>query len=221
MNIKQRKILHLLETCNGQKYSGLYKNFNEEDKFPYHLKHLVSKRYINKRNNAYFLTRLGAQTTQDFNSSTLEERKLKIPINVFVCKCQDKFLIRKTYSEDICYALPGIKAEWGATYDKDMSTQFQKKFGATIKKIVYRSTLHLLERTTNNEIMFDDILLIFDVEIDQILETDKQFRWLTLEEIQKLPNKHKPVDIYLLENSQQKFMEILVTSNFNLQAEDL
>lgn len=221
MNIKQRKILHLLETNNGQKYTDLYKFFVEKDKFPYHLKQLVSKGNINKRNNRYYLTRLGAQATQDFNSTTLEERKLKIPINIFVCRHNDTFLIRRTYSDDICYALPGIKAEWGATYAEDLQTQFTLKYKASIKKMSYRSTLHLLERTTNNKIMFDDILLVFDVVVGKIHAIDEQSKWLTISEIGKLPNKHKPVDLLILENSHKKFEECIITSNFNLQAEDL
>jgi len=221
MNIKQRKILNILEFNNGLKYSELYKNFKEEDRFSYHLKQLLIQGYINKREDNYFITRLGVQITENFKSSTLEIRTLKIPINLFVCTYEDKFLIRKPFPDDICYSLPNIKAEWGIKYDSVFSEQFPAKFGATCKEIAYRSTLHLLEYTTDKKLLYDDIFVVFDVEVKDIINTDDQNLWLTEEAIKQLPNRHRPIDLFILEKNREPFNDLEFTSNFNLKKEDL
>ncbi len=224
MNIKQKKILSLLTTRNGCRYSELYKGFTEEDKFPYHLKQLNNKGFVNKRDNLYYLTRYGAHETQEFNQTTLEDKKLKIPINIFICEYQGKYLIREIFKEDknvnTHYALPGIKAEWGTKYNELFNNLVLKKFGVKVHA-TYRSTFHLLEYTLERDIMFDDLLVVFDCEVSEVLDKQKQNLWLSKEEIATLTEKHPPIDTFILDHNREPFGEIYVLSNYNLRKEDL
>jgi hypothetical protein len=224
MNIKQKKILHLLTIINGRRYSDLYKNFTEDDKFPYHLKYLINKGFINKRDNCYFLTREGAYATEQFESSTLQDRKLSIPIFHFICNYHEKFLVRKAFSADIechhLYAIPGIKAEWGLKNDELFHARLAEKLGVegTVK---YRSTCHLLEYTSKNQVMWDDLIIVFDVDVTNIIKEKSAMSWYTLEEIAQLPNRHEPVDVFILKDNREPYLEILMKDNFNLRDEDL
>lgn len=224
MNIKQKRILHLLTLINGRRYSELYENFTEEDKFPYHLKHLIKLSYINKRDNRYFLTREGAYATQEFESTTFQDRKLSIPIYHFICKLKDKYLLRKCFSADIVsnhlYAIPGIKAEWGLKNEELFNDRLFERLG--VKGIVkFRSTCHLLEYTSKGELMWDDLIIVFDVDVTEISSKKDALSWYSLKEIKELPKLHKPVEIFILEDCNTSYLELIMNDNFNLKEEEL
>lgn len=224
MNLKQRKILHLLTISNGRKYSELYKHFSPDDKFAYHLKQTINNGLVNKRGTSYFLTRLGAWETQNFDFRNYSDKKLKIPINIFICRYNEKFLIREAFAEDKniqkLHALPGIKAEWGKEYSCLFTDELKTKFGLT-GIVAYRSTFHLFEKTSKGDVMFDDILIVFDVNVTNLYEVTKNSLWLDINEIKQLPNRHQPIDVFILDNNKKLFGIINALSNFNLRDEDL
>jgi len=224
MNIKQKKILHLLSVTNGQRYSELYKEFNEEDKFPYHIKHLVSIGYVNKRNCRYYLTTEGAYATQSFEGSTFRDRKMSIPIYLFVCKYNNKYLVRKCFSGDAVsqhlYSLPGLKAEWGVNH-KEMFTNILKVKLGIVGKVKYRSTFHLVEYTTKGTLIWDDIIFIMDVDVKEVLQQDSSLKWFAIKDIEKLPKKHIPLVEFVLKNNREIFGELVTHDNFNFKEEEL
>jgi hypothetical protein len=224
MNIKQKKILNLLTIINGQRYSELYKHFIEEDKFPYHINQVIKKGFVNKHDGLYFLTREGAYTTQEFESSTLKDRRLSIPIYHLVCRFENKYLIRKCFSADIVsnhlYAIPGLKSDWGVKNADLFSTRMSEKIGVEgIPK--YRATAHLLEFTSKGQIMWDDLIMIFDVTVTKIVKEFENLSWYSLDEIRALPKRHLPLDIYVLEDNHEPYKEIVMSDNFNLREEEL
>lgn len=222
MNIKQKRILRKLVVRNGQKYSDLYKGFEYEDKFPYHLKHLVEKNLVNKREGRYFLTKSGMKATAFFDSRTLDDFELKIPRLVFICNKNEKYLLVPLFDSDekreSYYTLPSGNAVVGDTLDDACNRMLQEKYGidGTYR---YRSTHHHTWYTTDGDILFDDICLIFDVAVYKVKgKTDK---WFSLGEIKRIKNKLPLIDKYIIQVCRGAFYESESVGNFGFEEKDL
>lgn len=50
---------------DNQRFADLNRHFEEEDKFPYHLKQLVSNGFVSKNADLYFITNQGARQFAD------------------------------------------------------------------------------------------------------------------------------------------------------------
>lgn len=222
MNIKQRKILRKLVIQNGLRYSELYDGFEYEDKFPYHLKQLVKNGFVNKREGKYFLTKTGMKKTAYFNTRTLEEEQLKIPRINFICNYKGLYklvvMFEKDNSRSTYYSLPGGNAVVGENLEYTCRQVLKDKYGVS-GIIRYRSTHHHTCCTTDGDILFDDILLIYDVDVQQVPSDMKN--WFTADSISELKNRSPLIDQYILENNREAFYESSSISNIGIEINDL
>jgi hypothetical protein len=133
-------------------------------------------------------------------------------------------MLRKCFSADIVshhlYSIPGIKSEWGLQNSDLFTKRIEEKLGVQ-GEVKFRSTSHLLEYTTKGEVMWDDIIILFDVEVSRIVKDVDAMYWFSIDEIKSLNNRHKPIDIYVLDNCKTPYLEIVMNDNFNLRNEDL
>lgn len=226
MNEKQKLILRKLVEINGQKYSQLYKNFSEEDKFPYHLKYLLKQGLIKKRDLHYYLTKKGMKATSTFDTVTLAEVSYPMPLLLFICKYQDKFLVSKHFGDDSnekrhLFALPSAKPLWGKTLEQSCRDEFLRKTGITAD-FIYQKTFHLVHKTTDGDTLFDNIFLIFKCEIDnnEFLKCKKKY-WLTKEEMTSLPNLAITLKRLVVEEAQDVYMQEEITYNYGIEESDL
>ncbi len=226
MNPKQKLILRKLVEANGRKYSELFKYFSYEDKFPYHLKFLLNKKYISKRNSKYYLTKDGMRITSTFDRMSLEDVKLPQPMFIFICKFENKYLISKHFSDDKdisrhLYTLPSAKPLWGLPLEESCKKEFLRKNGVTAD-FKYVSTFHLINKTSDGDTLFDNIFLTFEAEIDEKeFANCKKDYWFTKEEISKLPNTTITVKKLLLENNRDPYIQDEVILNYGIEEFDL
>jgi|GEM_PF-1963335 len=226
MNIKQKIILRKLVQVNGQRYSELLSNFTMEDRFPYHLKYLLTNKLISKRNDRYYLTKEGMRVTGTFDTRTLEDIKISTPLFLFICKYEDKYLVIEHFSKDSnlhrhLFALPSGYPLAGLPLEESCKKDLLRKYGVTAD-FKYRSTFHLITKTTDGDTLFDTIYLVFETQVGkEEVENCKQGVWLSKEEILKLENRAISVEKFLVEDNREIYTEDSVVLNYGIEENDL
>lgn len=226
MNIKQKTILRKLVEINGQRFSELLRHFSYEDKFPYHLKYLLNKKLISKREGKYYLTKKGMKETSKFDTKTLQDIEAPISAIIFLCKHEDKYWVFKHFAEDLnekrhLYTLASAKPLWGETLEISCKKEFLRKNGI-LADFKYRNTFHLINKTTDGDVLFDNVFLIFETELTkaQVKQSKKGF-WLTKEEIKEIPNISITVKKFILEDNRNPYIEDIVILNYGIEERDL
>lgn len=221
MNIKQRKILQLLLARQGQRYSDLFRHFEYEDKFPYHLKYLVSKGFVNKRKNLYLISEEGIKYTTFFNTRTLGEIEKKTLRLLFVCNHKNLYLLKPCFESDpkrdTYYILPGGSPIIGEHLDESCAQLLKDKFSVS-GKAEYRATHHYLNYTTKGDILFDNLCLIYDVKEDK--KPDRPEHWFTKAQIRRLGPRHPTVDRFILEDCREPFSECTFEYDYGVDLKD-
>lgn len=220
IDIKQRKILASLFQNNGQRFSELSKSYEPEDRFSYHIEHLLAQGFVNKRDGKYFITPDGVIKCSYLNFKTFEELHLKKTTINFICQYKDTFLImpKTENKQGIQYVLPGDRAIFGEGLSELVEKLLDQKYGIT-GKITYRCTTNLIQQTSSGKVIFDDIVLIYDVKLNKPA-LKKKGTWLAKEAILKLDRRHPLIDTLVLDDNREPFHEILVEENFNFYDED-
>jgi len=217
----QRKILKLLIDKNARRYSELFKNFSYEDKFAYHLKQLLRYQFINKRDGLYFITDKGIKEKAHYNSRTLQEIHNKILRFLFVCKYKRRYLLHECFRDDDkrenVYVLPGGSPLQGERIIDGCKKLLRRKFHIR-GELQYRATHHYINITSYNDILFDNICLIFDVDVQEIYKN--QSSWYLISEIRKLKNKHPMIDRYILQQDKSSFSTSEFIDNFGFEKQD-
>lgn len=227
MNIKQKRIIRTLVESNGKRYSDLFKLFEYEDRFSYHLKQLLTKNLIHKRDNLYYLTKQGMAASALFDRKTLEDIKYPTPLIILICKYEDKYFISEHFSEDknkerIFYTLPAAKPLWGLTLEESCKKEFLRK-NKMEGDYKYQSTFHLINFTSDKDILFDNIFLVFicDLYKESYEKIKMRINWMTLAEIRKLKNRSITLERLIIENNQDQFIEDKVILNYGFEDKDL
>ncbi|MDD3648206.1 MAG: hypothetical protein PHS44_06970 [Candidatus Dojkabacteria bacterium] len=221
MHPKQKEILAKLKLVNGQRYSELYRGFDYEDKFPYHIKYLLQKGFINKRDRKYYLTRKGALKGSYFDDMTLNDRQHKIPIMLFVCKFKSLYYIWPKFKNDLnrrtVHTIPGAKAVFGERLADRAGDMLKVKYGVE-GRLKFRAIHEYTERTTDGKILFDDIFLVYDCLVENI---QSNVNWFKKAEVARLDNLWVIARRYILEDVQGSFHTDEVYENYYIHAEDL
>jgi hypothetical protein len=226
MNVKQKKILRGLVVVNGQKYSELYQGFTENDKFPYHLKHLVTKGYVNKREGKYFISKVGMSFSGLFDYRTFQEYSLLPAVLIFICKYADKYYINNHFEQDPnisrhFFALPSAKPKLGLTLEDASNQGFLSKQGINAQ-FKYRCTYHYVNKATDGEILFANIFLVYETEIDeQEFNKSDQHKWMTIDQLKAVPSKSLIIQRLLIENVRDAYIQDTVEFNYGFEEADL
>jgi hypothetical protein len=224
MNYKQKLILRKLVEKYGQKYSELFSNFTPEDKFPYHLKYLLAKELILKKDSKYFISKNGMQVTGNFDTRTLEETKTPSLMILYLCQYKDRFLVREHFSHDIkpdrkILSLPFAKPIWGQPIEISAKTEFKRKYQIDLN-FKYFCTYHLIDKTADGSILFDDLWLVFQTRVNKINSfayyQQRNEYWLTPKEISEKQNTHPFIKRLILGKNKKPFFEESTILNYGL-----
>ncbi len=209
MNIKQKIILKKLAQFNGMKFSELLQGFSYEDKFPYHLKRLLLNKFIAKRKALYFITKKGLAEAITFDSD-YNDLRYKLPQALFVCQHEDKYLIREHFynhpTKEKVFGLPNMAGIFGQKLEQSAYAKLCEKY--LIKgKLKFKAVQNYFECSTEHDLIFDNIFLIFDVKVTEVLGTPEGCKWLTKPEIISLPKLHSSTQDFILSSRVKVFSE--------------
>lgn len=210
MNIKQKIILKKLSLRrNGMKFSELMQGFGYEDKFPYHLKRLLLNKFIHKQKSLYFTTEKGLAESVTFDEDYNDVR-YKLPQILLLCKHQDKYLIKEssyhTRKDQPNFCLPNIIATFGTSLTELIKSSLENKY--LVKgKVSFKAVQDYHEFTSDNNLVFDDIFIVFEVLVSQILGVPSQHKWLSEKEILNSSSIHSTVKDFILEDKVKRFSE--------------
>jgi len=231
MNSKQKIILRNLVIKNGLRYSELSKNFQPEDRFHYHLKHLIKIAYVLKRDNKYFLTREGLQFTKNFNSRNLQDEVAPHLLFGFIITYQDNYhltydFINKISGTPSWYRLIRGTPLIGESTHDSCKRILQQKARLESTSITYMNTYRLVQLTTNQSVIFDNILLMFIVEVTEdsykaSSELSTQKTWFTRNEIKELDSKWPEVNLITRSADYSPMQEIRFVSDYTLETEEI
>jgi len=203
----QRKILSKLTKVIAQRYSSLQKGFDIDDKFAYHLKYLVNKKFIKKINTEYCITSQGLKQISQFDKQSLKHLDFKQTRFLLVCKFKNKILIARYNSDDpnrkIVYTLPGGKLLFGQNIDKTIKNKVNNNLGL-LGKISFKGIHNNIEFLPKNNPLYDDLFLIYEILVSKKLKKRKNHIWKTIEEIKKLKIIHPPLRELVLKNNLNK-----------------
>lgn len=228
MNTIQIEIIARLVSKNGLTYGALTKGYTFEENVVFHINQLIKNNLITKRDSRYFLTAEGLIKSADLDLSNLKETKLKVMYVSFVCFYQNRYLIRsKIYNNSIFHKLPGNKPFFGEPKEIYLIRLLNDELGVDINidRFKFQSTHLKIHKTSNEKIIFDNIMLVFDVEI-----TEEEFtksilkngnKWVTFENIEKLENKWPEIDICIKNKGSEKLYDYEFKSNYNIDEVDL
>lgn len=228
MNPKQRLILRKLVAFNGQKYSELLKFFSPDDKFPYHLKLLLTKNLITKEKDKYYITKDGMTATGNFDTHSLEEIASPKPLILYILKNQGKYFLNNHYGENKndkrqIYFFPFAIPRVGITLRQSAHEEFLRKYRID-QDFKFRTTYHVINRTTAGDLLFDTIWLVFQAQSNKLHRTDtptKGEEWFSKEEISKLKSIHPTIKRLIVDSVKSKFIEETVILDYGLEKSDL
>jgi hypothetical protein len=220
MNFKQRKILKLLQLDPGLKFSELSKHFVEADKFPYHLKQLLNKKFISKQENLYYLTFKGYRLAVNKIKSNFESLEHKVPRVLFLCKNKEGKYLIKNYAVSSRrmrpkHGLPGMKLDFGKfSVLKKAEEKLYSHFG--IKgKLTFRCTHPCLFLVKTRKVLFDFVYIIFDVAVSEYEQTkDSGLEWHTYEEIVNLHGISSVIKDFIIDDVRDLYYERIVRDDF-------
>ncbi|MDD3648205.1 MAG: hypothetical protein PHS44_06965 [Candidatus Dojkabacteria bacterium] len=221
MHIKQRRILRKLVSLNAQRYCELYQGFDYDDKFPYHLKYLVENNFVAKREGRYLLTGKGMHQTAYFDSRSLEEFRFKLPLVVFICNYKERYFLKDHFGDDATresfYSLPMGVIPWGEGLEEGCSRLLKEKYD--IKgRFEYRSTCHSIFYAKNKTVLFDDLFLVYDVQVTS--KPKKMNYWYKKNEIMGLPKRYKLIDVFVLRDNSKSLVEVEIVEDYGFVSLD-
>lgn len=160
MHTLQRKILAILNQSSGKRFSELKSDFKSNEKFEYHLKELVHKKYIRKEKSLYKLTTLGGFQLKNFDLESLADVDSKLPILILILKYKDKFLLRKKRDH---FGTWPIRLHVGRSVIETIESKLQKYKIEGEYRFVKVLSMRGLDR--KQEFAYDNVFLIFEVNV--------------------------------------------------------
>lgn len=223
MNTLQKLLITRLVKDNGVSYSKLTSGYDSEDNIAFHLKQLLSKGLIEKREDKYFITVQGLNTLTTFQKTDLQENTFKMFFVGFVCKCEDSYLIKVHNTEKPFYNLPSGSPLFGEKLEDSLSRIFNQETGIYVESNNFEyDSLHLKTvKTKDGEVIFDDAFGIYRVNITkeqkEKMHLNNGNTWLKIIEIEKLNNKWIEVDYCVLRNDWESYKTYDVICDYVLK----
>jgi hypothetical protein len=218
LHSKQVKILKKLSKSNGKKFSELGRGFDFDDKFPYHLKQLIKNQFIYKKEELYFITKEGMQASMFYDTETFEPLSFKHVHIGLVLEFESKFLIHaKDTGREVFHYFPRGKILFGETTGVACLRILTKEAGIEKANFEYISTHLKRQRTSSGKLLFDNAWLFFKVkDFDSTFNLQEKNTFMSLDEIEKLPNKWPEIDLILFKEEIQPFCEYDFVCDYNL-----
>ena len=228
MHVIQKTLLKRLIDDNGLSYSNFTKEYDHNDNVLFHLNRLTELGYITKRQKQYFITKEGLSISGTYDLTDLCDKRYKTIYVGFVCKFGDRYLIRgrKGHSSEF-YKLPGGKPLYGKSIENEISRLFELECGLCLEanKFKFDSIHHKLQKTSTGEILFDDTLFVYIIELDETefkcTNVREHTAWYTLDEILKLGNCWPEIDKCIFRHGWRYINSYEFISNYVIEDSDL
>lgn len=227
MNLKQKIILRKLVESNGLRYSDLSETFEAEDRFIHHLRQLLKQNFIYKKENKYYLTADGLKYSKNFDEKSLKEHDHIDVLLAFICKYKDQFYLEKDYPKNDVdkswYRLARGVPQFGENFIECAQRILKEKLRITVpvKDIQYANVFHRQTKSSDNIILFDDLVTLFTIEINdknylKNKRNHKYQKWFSVEEIKVLDNILPEIEKFILSNETPIISEFVYENNYNL-----
>lgn len=221
MHRLQKILLKRLLAENGQKYSSLTQGYNFEDNVVFHLKQLISNEFIEKQNDKYLITTIGTKEITKYDLGTLIDTGFKTFFLGFVCKIGEEYLLKEHQSGKLAfYNLPSGKPRFGEKVEDALVRTFHE---LTELKLTPNSfnflSLHLKTiKTSKGEVLFDDAFAVYEAVIDRnqkdIMKLNKNIKWFSKKEIEKLKNIWPEIDFLILKGDKENYKSYQFVSDY-------
>lgn len=171
MHIIQRKILTLLNQTQGKKFSELKREFDEGEKFEYHLKELLRKNYVTRSDGTYKISPAGGYQFRNFDLVTLADVHSKLPVLILIFKYRNKYILRKRSGG---FGIGLVRINAGVAITDTIEAKLVK-YGIEGS---YRFVKVLCMKGVNSkdELLYDNIFLIFEIQVSDFDEKDNSLK---------------------------------------------
>jgi hypothetical protein len=99
--------------------------------------------------------------------------------------------------------LPGCNFLWGESLEQAFTRVLRDNYEIE-GDVTYRSCGHNIMKSSKGQVFFDDVTLIFDVDVRTQLKEYPE-RWFTLSQIKRLTDRDLLVDRMILEDNRRPF----------------
>jgi len=223
VHITQKILLKRLFTQNRQRYSSLTYGYSYEDNIVFHLKKLLKEGYVDKIDGTYSITTKGVKKITIFDVSLAENSGIKTFFIGFLCNYNKEYLIKEhPHGVHNFYNLPSGKPRFGEDVGKALVRTFAENSGLILKPSEFEFlSLHLKTvKTSQGETLFDDAFTIYRVKIGKSqrekMKLRKQIKWMTEDEIKKLPNYWPEIDICIIKKDFRPYRSYKFISDYIL-----
>jgi hypothetical protein len=222
MHSKQVVILKKLEKKNGLKFSQLGRGFDYDDKFPYHLKQLLSLGHIVKKDSLYFITKSGLENSLQYSTATLEEQKFKTVLLNLVCKVGERYIIKNKVFNDIPYYFwPRVKFLKSEKPEAACMRLFDEITGLVNHNYRFVATHLRRQFTSKGDLLFDNIFLVFECEVPEsditLPKLPDNCLLLSQDEVMEKPYRWPEIDVVFNEQSENHFNEYEFVCDYGLE----
>jgi hypothetical protein len=220
----QKIMLKRLLDHNKRRFAELTQGYSFEDNVVFHLKQLISKGLIERRDEYYIITAAGVKTITHYDIPSLADVGFKTFFVGFLCSYSDSYLVKEhPNGQTNFYNLPSGKPHFGEPIEQAQVRLFEKISGITLPQTAFSFySLHLKTVKTNiGEVLFDDAFAIYRVALaeaqhDSLKLTDN-IQLLPASKIKKLPNRWPEVDICILQKDNTPYRAYDFASDYILQ----
>lgn len=221
MHTLQKLLITRLVKQNGLTYTDLTKGYDSEDNIVFHLKQLLSKGYIEKKDDRYFLTPEGVTTLTTFQKTDLQDNSFKMAFFGFICECGGSYLVtpHKNVSETF-FNLPSGSPLFGEKPEDALPRTFYEETGINIPFDNFKfDSLHLKTvKTKEGKVLFDDVFIVYVVVVTEPQKSSMELRkgstWLTKAEIEKISDKWPEIDMCILRKDWKAYSNYDVFCNY-------
>ncbi|MFQ5493696.1 MAG: hypothetical protein ACE5DX_06075 [Candidatus Dojkabacteria bacterium] len=221
----QKELLSRLIEENELTYSRLVGDYAADENIVFHLKQLIKKEYIEKRDNKYYITPKGISITTSFHQLSLVEEGAKEFMVGFIFQNENNEFLLKSHKgfKSPFYNLPSGKPFRGENMGEALVRLFALVTGVDLDSTAFHfDSLHVKTITTKDgDVLFDDAFAVYKVDdakaIDE-LDIGEEYEWSSTAEIKKMKagEKWPEIDICLLRKGWKPYLEYSFVSNYVL-----
>jgi hypothetical protein len=223
MHPTQKLLLKRLVRENNLRYSQLTEGHDAEDNILYHLKSLVQSKFVGKNAQVYNLTPSGLRKSGEFELEHLTEPTWKSTYLSFIAHYEEFYLVRRKISATSEFTkLPGGKPLKGQSVDAEINRLFSIETGLDIPadRFSFDCTHLKIQKTSAGEILFDDAMYVYKVELTLIEFEQSQPRkstvWIEKDKLKDLPGMWPEIGICIFRDNWEVYKSYEFVNDYNL-----
>jgi ADP-ribose pyrophosphatase YjhB (NUDIX family) len=206
MHELQKILLKRLFTQNNQRYGSLTSGYDFEDNVVFHLRQVIERGLIEKKNRIYTITLKGIKTVAKLEPEGLLDKGVKTFFIGFLCDDSEGCYLLKSHSQAKVnfYNLPSGRPYFGEEMGVALARTFKENTGIKLTSDRFKFTsLHLKTiKTKSDEVLFDDAFCVYKVSIipeeKGQLQLSDQVGWFSIDRVSTIENKWPEIDMCVL-----------------------